>query len=464
MFCSKCGNKSPSGARFCQKCGAKTSNSNESASLLAHPASVAELGENPDSHAEPPLAEPEHTPPNTKRTGSSDFMSYNVVPDRSSDAKINPAINGFKRRAHMAAPTTSADMDYRFYPGQKAEPDADDAAVKDDKKMDPMDYSMQPVFPKPAVLSQRVISDASHSSYHKLPAPGLPAPNPPTADVAEFTGYQILPAAYKPVEARQLQVEKEHVSIPQAPLPVLEQISEDLHQFQPQFAPVQPVLPPPELVQMQQPQVIPPQAQQPQPVPIQVQQPQVIHPQPVQPQPAPVQAQQPQVILPQPVQPNPMPIQQPMHTQPQEPWHTYEEADEFVNMPKKKSKLPVIIIAVVLLIAAGGAAFFLINRAGNVSASQMIGTWEQSPPLGTWIPRLEFREDGTGQFYQHNGDHNVTRNEVQFTWRIEYGNMMRNSLWPALAEIQIVRGAPPRFNYRIEGSDSSQSFVMVVNP
>jgi len=143
----------------------------------------------------------------------------------------------------------------------------------------------------------------------------------------------------------------------------------------------------------------------------------------------------------------------------------FEESDDITEYAqRKKSKLPLVIGALVLLIVVGVAGFFMINRMGSVSPNQLVGTWAQSPQLGTWIPRFEFREDGTGQFYQFNTDHNVVRNAVQFEWDIRSGNMMYNEIWPEMAEIRIVRGAPPRFRYRLESSESWQEFVKVVYP
>lgn len=145
-------------------------------------------------------------------------------------------------------------------------------------------------------------------------------------------------------------------------------------------------------------------------------------------------------------------------------WRTHDEFDDMAaHIPRKKSKLPVILGVLAILIIAAVAAVVLINRFGGVNPDHLIGTWSQSPPLGTWIPRLEFRDDGTGQFYQFNTDHNVPRNEVHFSWSIESGNRMRSSLWPEMAEISFERDArPPRFRYRLESSGEWQSFVLVV--
>jgi len=495
MFCSKCGNKSPSGARFCQKCGAKTSNNSESANLLSHPASLAELGESPDSFTDPPQIGSAYDTPDTKHADSANYVNNNGFNRRAADINGKPVGSGFRRHPHMAVPTPSADMDYTFYPGQKAEPDLAETSQKNNKT-DQMEYPMQPVFAKPMAVSQRAISGVSNPRLYKLPAPGASEPMQSNADIAEFTGYQILPAAYKPAEARPVYVQHEYAPANNAPQAEPEPVVDELHYVHAQHMPVQqPVAIPVPVQPAQQPVAIPAPvqpAQQPVfiPVPVQpVQQPAAI-PAPVLPVPSqPVQAQPaliplPAQLAPPPQQqapakvhlPSPRPIlpqqMQPMHPQPQaeydrrqEEWHDDEEYGNMnAQKPKKKSNLPTIIIAVVLFLAVGGAAFFFINMRNNVSASQIVGTWEQSPPLGTWIPRFEFNDDGTGQFYQFNTDHNVSMNEVPFTWAIESGNMMRNSLWPELAEIEIIRGArPPRFRYRLESSTSWQSFVMVVS-
>jgi len=511
MFCSKCGNKSPSGARFCQKCGASIGNNNESANLLDHPTSLAALGEDSDSRAESPVVA-DHGKQAAKQEDSANFMSYNVVPKRAAD--IARPTGHQRHRKHMAAPTQSADMDYTFYPGQSAEPSNEELASKDKNNTDPLDYPIQPVFPKLAkpVVVQRVISDTNHTRLHTSPvAPGLPAPKPTASDVTNFTGYQILPAAYKPTEQRPQPIEHEYIQIPQPqaepivsappPQPMHEQ---HVQPTQPQHIPLaEPV--PPQLVhvQVQQPQHIPAQPQQPQPIPTQPQQPQPMHVQPQQSQPIHVQPQQPQPMHVQPQQPQPMHVQpqppqhvpvqpqlqapqpkqqmpvrrqqpQPVPTMPlaeydqaqqQAMWQMHEEPEMATHLPRKKSKIPTVIGILVVLILLAGTGFFVYNMIRNVNPDHLVGTWEQSPPLGTWIPRFDFREDGTGMFYQFNTDHNVSRYEVAFAWSIESGNMMRNSLWPDLAEVSFDRGArPPRFRYKFEGSDDWQSFVRVVDP
>lgn len=501
MYCSKCGNKSPAGARFCQKCGAKAVNNiSETVNLLNHPASLAELGGGGDSYTShgqeqaPHATGYEHDISAAKREGSAGFMSYNIAPKRNVETKSKTT--GYnKQRPHMAAPIPSAEMDYTFYPGQTAELDPDDPAPKNANGSDPMEYPIAPTFPKPAKPSLRAIADTSHTRVNPQVAPGAPASKPHSANVTEFAGYQILPAAYKPTQQRTTpeyndRIPVQHIELPQQqpvvpeppmptspvqpqpefahapeiqPLPVHAQPIPTHAQPvpiapQPVPAPPQPMNIPPQSAPVlpQQPTIIPPQ-----PVPIPPQQPTIILPQAVQTPP-----QQPMNIPPQPVNPPP----QPVYTHPQkeyppqqEMWQTYNEPDDMItHMPEKKSKLPAILCVIVVLAIAGAAIFFFVNRMGNVNPDRMVGTWEQSPPLGTWIPRLEFNADGTGQFYQFNGYLNVSRGEREFTWSIVDGNMMQKSLWTELAEIVIVRGSPLRFRYRLENSDEWRSFVYVV--
>jgi len=478
MFCPKCGNKSPSGARFCQKCGVKFGNANETVNLLNHPASLAELGSDTAPY-EATDAEFEttamHTATAAKHMDNAGFMNYNVTPRRA--AEIRPT--GYKTRSYMAAPMPSAEMDYTFYPGQKAEPELEEATSKGVNGSDPMEYSLEPTFPKPMKLAPRVITDASAIRYHpQQHMPGLPAPQPHTADVAEFTGYQILPAAYSPAQQENPYVHYDRVQAQHVEL--------NTEVTDPQSMFVQPVLVQPVPVQLVQPRPAPAPPMQPHPMPVPPvqQQPMPVHiPQPqtmpvYDQQTVPVKPQQPQSIPVQPIQPHPMPVQ-PVQQQPQpapiqqpteyindsheEMWQMYDEPDEMdAQIPRKKSKLPVIIGILVVLIIAGAGVYYFFNIMGNVNPSHLVGTWAQEPPLGTWIPRLEFRGDGTGLFYHYNTAQDSRRNETNFTWSIEDGNMMRNSLWPEIVEIELIgRARPPRFR-RNEGGQW-QSYVFVVD-
>ena len=504
MFCSKCGNKSPSGARFCQKCGAKMGTNNETAHLLNHPASLAELGGDSSSRVEPtPVAAEQDVPaandtPDVNQINSANFTSYNVVPNRTPEVK--PVVNN-KRRSHMTAPTPSADMDYTFYPGQTAESDLDESALNNASESDPMGYTIEPTFPKLAKRNPRIETSARFGTQSVTP--GLPAPESHAVDVADFSGYQILPAAYKPVEHREQhthydRVQVQHVDIvntgapePQPmpvytpepqPMPVYEPEPQPMPAYmpEPQPAPAYTPEPQPMPVYAPEPQSTPVYKPQPQPMPSNIPQPPPTHIHAPNPQPVPVHAQsapaRAQVIIPQPqlAQPpqtatapaQPLPMQYDSHDEhshQQEEWYAYDEPDNPVSYkPLKKSKLPIILAVMVLLVIGVGAAIFFVGRIGSVNPSHLVGTWEQSPPLGTWIPRLEFGADGTGRFYQFNTAHDVSRNEIPFTWSIENGNMMRNSLWPELAYITVDRSRPPRFRYRRESTDSWQAFVMVV--
>jgi len=146
-------------------------------------------------------------------------------------------------------------------------------------------------------------------------------------------------------------------------------------------------------------------------------------------------------------------------------WQALDDSDDDDEEPRGKLRLPVIIVGVAVLIIAAAAIFFIVSRSGNVNPNHLVGTWSQSPPIGTWVPRLEFREDGTGLYYQFNSHYNISRNDVPFTWEIENGNMMRNSLWHERVEVIVQSGArPPRFRYRLESDEVWQSFMMVMNP
>jgi len=509
MFCSKCGNKSPSGARFCQKCGAKKENNNGTAHLLNHPSSLAELEGGAGSlaaHDVSGIAEPDAIA----------GRGHEALAAKHSDAKPS----GYGKRAHMPAPTPSADMDYTFYPGQTAESDIDEPVKNSASDSDPMEYLIEPTFPKPANKRLRAITDTnparfngkpSHSSQpvQSLPTvqptppvtPRLPEPESYAADVTEFSGYQILPAAYTPErqDARYDYYDRvpvQHVEIvnPEPPAPV---------QIPPQPMPLNVPPPEPEPIHIPQPQAVPvyaqplpsPQQQLAYIPPVPSQQPVHISPAPSQ-QPVhipPVSSQQPahiaSVPLPQPV--NISPQQQPVHTpppQPQQPvrvppqpaytqqlaehdtqhemrqmYDGYEESDGMeTHAPEKKRLRPVIVGVVVIIIAIAAAAFFF-SRMGNINPNRLVGTWTQSPPLGTWIPRIEFRDDGTGQFYHFNTSHNASRHETEFTWSIESGDMMINSLWDERAQIVLERGArPPRFRYRLESRSDWNSFMLVV--
>jgi len=411
MFCSKCGNKSPSGARFCQKCGNKIDNNNESAHLLTHPdpASLVALNEDSASYAEQAPAMAGHDTSKIKHTNNTDFMSYNVVPNPTADNKPashhNHKPNYYKHRTHMAAPTQSGDMDYTFYPGQTPEPEPDESTDTDNTGL--IDYPIQPVFPKPVAPSRWAITDANLMKLQEpqlAPEP-LPGQAPYSTDVTDFSGYQILPAAYKPATPTSENMTNGHTPIYQKPQNA--ELPQMLQQLQPQQ-------------QLQQQQ------------------------------------------LQSPVMTAPPPAEYVPHQE--EMWHSHEESGDMItHMPGKKSKLPIIISVVAVLIIGAVVAVFLFNRIGRVNPDHLIGTWEQSPPLGTWIPRFEFNEDGTGMFFQFNTEHITIRNAVEFTWEISSGNMMRSSLWPEMAEVSMQRrSSPPRFSFRMEGSNEWQAFVQVV--
>ena len=548
MFCSKCGNKSPSGARFCQKCGAKVAAKvNSTAHLLNHPASLAELGRDTGAIIAPASASPENDPP-------------------SRAADIKPA--AFKPRTHMVAPTPSADMDYTFYPGQTAEPDLD--KLSDAAKTAQKEYLIEPVFAKPLKRAlPRAITATNPPRLAQAPAPGLPEPTQPAlglpepvqpapaGDVAEFAGYQILPATYTPAAERPEyvyhdRVQAQHVELdtglydtqpvqvyaPQTapvytpepkPTPVYTPASQPAQVYTPeprpapvytpepqpmpvykpapqpapvyatetqpiqiympepqpkqtytaelQSAPVYTPDPQPAPVYTPDPQPAPVYTPDPQPAPVYIPDPKPVQIQMPQPQ-KPVQIQMPQPQKPVQVQmptpqpapalpPQPAPVQPQSQLEPQpDSRHMYQRLDDDdVDMPKKKRVLPRILGVAVVLIVVAAAAFFIYDRVVNISPNQLVGTWVQSPPLGQWIPRLEFRADGTGTSYHFNSEHNVRRNENYFVWRIESGNQMVNSLWPATADIAFVRGArPPRFSYRLEGYDEWRSFTLVIDP
>jgi len=471
-------------------------------------------------------------------------------------------------------------MDYTFYPGQRAEPELDEIAGA--AKSGQEDYHIEPVFPKPVKRAiPRVITATNQPRLVQPAAPGLPEPvqlpasgipepvqlpvsnipepvSPaPTSDVAEFAGYQILPAAYTSAPERSEyvyhdRVHAQHIELDAGmhdPQPVYIPDPQPVQIYTPkpqptpiytpesQFAPIYtpdpqptPIFVPelqPAQVNMPEPQPVPTYmpvqkpapvyAPEPKPTPVYIQDskptpvyipdskptpvyipdpkptpvyiqdskptpvyipdpkptpvyipdPKPVHvhipePQkPVQihmptPQPVPARASQSQAV---PVQPQPQYEPQPVSH------HMHHELDDDMDMPRKKHILPKILGIAVLLVVVAAAAFFLYDRWANVSPNQLVGTWVQSPPLGQWIPRLEFRADGTGTSYHFNTEHNVRRNENYFVWSIEPGNKMVNTLWPATAEISFDRSArPPRFSYRLDGYTEWRSFTLVIDP
>jgi len=143
-------------------------------------------------------------------------------------------------------------------------------------------------------------------------------------------------------------------------------------------------------------------------------------------------------------------------------WQVYDESGDMVtHMPPRRSLLRVILIALAILVIAATATVIYVSRRGNVNPNNVVGTWAQSPTLVSWVPKFEFNEDGTGQFFELNSSHNTVRHDVAFTWSIEDGNMMKSSLWTEMAEIELRMDTyPPRLRYRFYG-ERWRTFVLV---
>ena len=551
MFCAKCGNKSPSGARFCRKCGTKVPGINETVHVPVAPESgmVAEAPSYmaaPVRNVPPPppiMAPPHITPPppiaamptvqplppiSSAPSAPSQPLSQpsiaaalNTMPQTPIGEVLNvespppPPKRGNEndagsprprtRRAHMAAPTSSGDMDYTFYPGQAAPSPTPPGMKSKDAGEDLEEYPIQPIIPKPLSHIPRVVSDGSYAGYHVPPK--LPEPQPASSDVTDFTDYQILPASasyeasYEPAQ-------------PQSYEPVQPQYMYEAYAPQPQHVPM-PAEPAPSYVPapLQVPAHMPVPAPMPVPTPMQVAPaPQHIHMQidPVPPYtPAPVHMEPPPQHVHMQIEPLPQPMPMeppqamrmpaeppppPQFTPPHEPvhipqvpapqiqpytpppakpaqedwpsqenWPSYDEYGD-VYAPRKKSKAPMVISIIIILLIAGGAMFTLYIRSIRVSPSQVVGTWGPTMPIGTWIPQIEFNEDGTGRQFQFNTEHNASRDEIPFEWElvttgILSSTYMRNSIWPELAEITINRRTRPvRLQYRFESSDIWHTF------
>ena len=99
------------------------------------------------------------------------------------------------------------------------------------------------------------------------------------------------------------------------------------------------------------------------------------------------------------------------------------DLDLIENMPKKRSSAAIIAGITMFVIAIALGAFFFINRDTASPSERIVGTWEQVIMMGTWVRHFEFNHDGTGNSYEYNTIHQLTRYETSFEWVVDGSNL-----------------------------------------
>jgi len=246
MFCSKCGNKSPEGARFCHKCGTKTGQDNNPAPNIANPnIQHTVVPHNPGMagfHAPQNPANVMPYPPAHVQPGQPPVYNHGSnVP-----VAQNPQVIGYP-----APPVAPSIIDYTNHQPYAIAPVIPQEI--NEHKADPtdyMDYDFFPNQPKSAGTSEEIkdeTADAQFVDYPLQPAaqkPDKPEPTPaPEPSPKTFTDYTIHPNP--PVNSYQQQAAQptmDYCQPPQpSPMPTIEQVN--YNQFVPEQAVVEPVAP-----------------------------------------------------------------------------------------------------------------------------------------------------------------------------------------------------------------------------
>jgi len=99
------------------------------------------------------------------------------------------------------------------------------------------------------------------------------------------------------------------------------------------------------------------------------------------------------------------------------------DQDFIEDMPKKRGSVAVFAGVTMLIVVIALGAFFFINREAASPSERLIGSWEQVRIMGTWVKHFEFNHDGTGNSYEYNAIHQITRYETSFEWEVAGRNL-----------------------------------------
>ena len=434
MFCSKCGNQSPAGARFCNKCGTKVMNGDNNIlqstdNLVLPPTALT-------NHVQQPVAPAQHEP-TPLPIDTMDYFAPPFAPNHIQSAipeyPVAPTAS-----EPLAAGTTVVHpdfMDYVYYPPTPDTQNSSESVQSHTDSLDIYEYPMQPVIKKPAKPELRAIVDQSYSTYPPPQMTPTPAePLRPLTVNTDFANFPPLPTTASP--------EPQALEIP------------NFTDFNPPPAtpePAKPIHAPVDYMDYQPPE--PPSSTS-----------EIFLDEP------PLQTTPLQDIHVKEVPQREMPIREELPIEKMQQYDDYDTislhhpSDMVTHMPKKKNGAAIIVCIAGIAIIAVIAAIYLFSRGGSVNPEQLIGTWTPTTPqMGTQVARLEFREDGTGRSYQFDEFHNAIRDELHFSWSIEDGNRLRNTLWAQTADVEIlIRAGHTILRYQLDGHDYAYEYRQVI--
>ena len=192
MFCSKCGNKSPAGARFCHKCGTKVINDNPSPVYVSPPPQEPiQQQPEPANYAGYPQQYPvQPIMPGYTNFPSPETMQYEAYPSSPPEEKS----------PEESTPGFAESMDYMFFPSESVGVEQETKKESSTGNTNFIDYPMEPFTPPAPKQEPKVDHNLYYSNMPLVNNPGYvgyqPAPQPmptPVPPQGQFTGQPIYP-------------------------------------------------------------------------------------------------------------------------------------------------------------------------------------------------------------------------------------------------------------------------------